>query len=284
MYIAGIERRRGIPVSGSYSIARTRAAVIRSIAAMALCATLLFAGPARATILYLDNFSGLGDGTDNPSYSDQNGNFLSAAIASGTLTISKTATTEGQSGHFWVIPRYVATGDFQQDVTVDFRDASNAGTGSIGVNGGISVNFGMGAADSSQVSMMIDPDGMTASGYELFADGAQSSSGWMVGLQHPEAVTFRLTRIGDTVSQYYSDGGGAFILLSSVSNANFAAPSTFYLSLYAAPQASAPGSVTFSNFSVSDVPEPGIWLTMVAGFGIVGGALRSERKRQPATI
>ena len=40
-----------------------------------------------------------------------------------------------------------------------------------------------------------------------------------------------------------------------------------------------PSSVSVTVSGADGVPEPAIWLTMIAGFGLVGGAMRTARKR-----
>ena len=41
-----------------------------------------------------------------------------------------------------------------------------------------------------------------------------------------------------------------------------------------------PGYIWIDNVSLSAAPEPAAWAMMVAGFGLVGGALRSARRRR----
>jgi hypothetical protein len=40
-------------------------------------------------------------------------------------------------------------------------------------------------------------------------------------------------------------------------------------------------NAVWARFTVSPVPEPASWATMILGFGVIGGALRSRRMRKP---
>jgi hypothetical protein len=44
------------------------------------------------------------------------------------------------------------------------------------------------------------------------------------------------------------------------------------------------GSVAFQPGSVAAVPEPATWAMMIGGFGMVGGAMRSARRKQKVAV
>jgi len=255
---------------------------MRSFCLVLATAGLFCAAPASADPLpYTTDFSDVGLGTGTIVYSNPGSTPMTVTGGGGTLEISKPVTATGETGTWYAVIDYLATGNFRQEVTVDFSNVLNTGTGQLGFNGGISVNFGPNELNSSQVSMMIDQFGAPASGYGYIANGV-TSGGWMTGFAHPDAVTFRLDRVGNTVSHYVRDGNSPFVLLDSVTNPDFAAPARFFLNLSAYLPTTAGGSVRFSDFKVLDpsaVPEPSIWFSLIGGFAIAGGALRRSRRR-----
>ena len=60
----------------------------------------------------------------------------------------------------------------------------------------------------------------------------------------------------------------------------FAAAGTYQTIQFGANQA---GTLTVTNLGVSAVPEPASWAMLIAGFGLVGGALRSRNGRRRVT-
>lgn len=48
--------------------------------------------------------------------------------------------------------------------------------------------------------------------------------------------------------------------------------------------ASDPSALTFGALSVSAVPEPSTWAMLMLGFGFIGGAMRSARRKRSITV
>ena len=101
----------------------------------------------------------------------------------------------------------------------------------------------------------------------------------------PPAITFvpgGAAISGDTIS--------ATVALSSLASTGFA-PSDYTFSLHSRMRVGPDFTIDGDNHEIADflqgsgtlnaraIPEPGTWLTMLLGFGIVGGALRRRRMR-----
>ena len=100
--------------------------------------------------------------------------------------------------------------------------------------------------------------------------GNYQSGGAVVSLTNPSNDNFLFIGPGNPASNYFyvipwSNGPANPIAVQGAFNGEF--------------YDNYNGEFIPSNLSVSAVPEPSVWLMMIAGLAMIGGALRNSRKR-----
>ena len=200
---------------------------------------------------------------------------FNASATGGTLTISEThGALVGMTGHDAVYTNAKFSGDFDARVTVNWSQLPSVDSGSY-IDGSINMygndfsfgNFvtGLSGCNSDVYTCSHAFEGINSvfHGTDFVADNS--------------GTIFRILRLGDTVSEYVGNpAGGDFTLVETDTNPAFADPVTF--SLYSYYNNGAPtgdGSVSFTNFSVSTVPEPSSLALLTGFFGVI--ALRRKR-------
>lgn len=103
-------------------------------------------------------------------------------------------------------------------------------------------------------------------------------------------MTFwQITRVGDTITTSFLNGGGQVLASRSVSGADYAGAAGLAFEYGDFHNNGSAGFAGFSNVTITAdsfrglvttnaaAPEPGAWALMIAGFGLAGTALRRRR-------
>lgn len=238
---------------------------MRTMMLMAAAAAALASAPASADVLYSNNFSG--------------GVVVGAGVTAAGPSYSEVGTALAGS---WNAAGW--TGSFLRNSTVSPIQTSSFTFTGLAAHNSISLGGVLGFLDSwdgNNLGGGVSPDLL-----EVLVDGnviATLSSNQVQGTGNYYGGTI-LAPAGSQVdaNQFYSD---VLIDLGTTSFATFAhSSSTLNLSFRAAGAGWQGGtdeswgidnlSLSYSPITGNAVPEPATWAMMIAGFGLVGGAMR----------
>lgn len=235
----------------------------------------LFSNFASASTFVAD-FSGP---TLDPNMSIQNSDpAITATVGGGSLTFSEPSGTSTPGGA-GVYPNFAVNGDFTTTLVIDYSGVTNPNSSNFTTTAALSIDFGS-VYDVNSVHMNAASQSPTDN--VVFGDFVQGSvAGPFNNESFSSPVEFSVTRVGDTVTQYYGSVGGPLSMLYSVTDPNFTEPAHFYFGLNDFGGSDLAQSVTFQSFTInSATPLPGTLPLFASGLGALG--LLGWRKKKKA--